>query len=303
MIINKPAAQGVQVMNNTLAIPVGSNTIFAYDKFMWDSRDINCTACKNGMKSMITKRINDKIYNVPVVCTCVPYIESADTDGVSIVVFKGRRERWVKGKRPESYKVDEGIRSKANTAALNTKAMVSGQNEVGGRKFQLAHKPANENTSVSKSEFLSKSIPGAPIRRAPDVPLENMTSSENPKPIFGDVTEKSLPALKKGPQKTLHVMPNGNRVFVDDKTFAKLSGQTLKKSVATTQPETTVVTGKKRGRPAKNSSAVDSVVSVQLTEAQALAKAVGMPLASESPASTGTVEKKKRGRPRKTVAV
>jgi hypothetical protein len=302
MIINKPAAQGIQVMNNTLAIPIGTNTIFAYDKFMWDSRDLNCTACKNGMKSMITKRINDKQYNVPVVCTCVPYIESQDEDGVSIVVFKGRRERWVKGKRPESYKVDEGIRGKANTAALNTKAMVSGQNEVAGRKFQLVRKPTQQETSVSKSEFLSKSIPGAPIRRAPEVPLENMTSNENSTPKFGDVTEKSLPPLKKGPQKTLHVMPNGNRVFVDDKTFAKLSGQPLQKSVTANQPVNTNPTGKKRGRPSKNVSIPPVSKAVQLTEAQALAKAVGMPLAAEAPASTGTVEKKKRGRPRKIVA-
>lgn len=289
MIINKPAAQQSQVLNNTLAIPVGTNTVFAYDKFLWKSRDLNCTSCKNGMKSMIVKRINDKSYNIPVVCTCVPYMESTDDEGVSIVVLKGRRERWVKGKRPENYIVDESVRSQANRAAQNTKAMVSGQNEVRGQKFQIVKNQHSE--IVPKSEFLSKSLPGMTIKRAPEIPTESAVADPNVR--FGDVTKDSLPPETKGPQKTLHTLSSGARVFVDDKTFRKLSGQPLKKSVSDkavpAQP-----TGKKRGRPAKASEPA-----AVLTESAALAAAVGSPKVTVA-ALAAEPEKKKRGRPKKT---
>lgn len=297
MIVNKPVAQQVQVLNNTLAIPVGTGTVFAYSKFLWDKRDLNCSSCKNGMKSMIAKRINDKTYNIPVVCTCVPYTESTDVDGVSVVVYKGRRERWVKGKRPESYILDEAVRGNANKAAVNTKAMVSGQNVIQGKKYQFV-KNTEVMTRVQKSEFLSKSVPGMSIKKAPEIPAEAMDLSKPP--VFGDVTKDSLPPPTKGPQKSLHTLANGSRVFVDDKTFSRLSGQPMSKSVKSKAGSPTTTEQKRRGRPAK----VNSAPVALSNEDAALARAVGTKTAPVVvPTEPISTEKKRRGRPKKVVVI
>ncbi len=299
MITQKPEGGNMQVLNNVLGIPVGSNTTYAYEKFLWKERDLNCNQCKNGMKSMIAKRINDKVYNIPVVCTCVPYTQSLDEDGVSIVVFKGRRERWVGGKRPEVYKHDEAVRSRANTAANNTRdGYERPEAVVTTKKFTFVR----ESNFVPQLESVSKSLPGAKLNKAPEIPFETLSGADVARPVFGDVTAKDLPKGAKLPQKKLQTLPNGTRVLVDEKTFSKLSGQPLAKSIKAkplapapkpkTFPSTVepvvVAPAKKRGRPAKKEAVSVEAGLPTLTQTE-LVGAVGE-------------EKKKRGRPKKVVA-
>lgn len=300
MLNNRPSAtqpQG-QVLNNVLAIPVGTNTIIGYDKFMWDKRDENCVNCKNGMKSMVSKRVNEKTYNVPVVCPCVPYIQSEDADGVQVVVFKGRRERWIKGKRPEIYLSDEKVRAAANQAAVSTKDAFEGDNVIQGKKYQFVR----AGQSAPRAEFLSKAVPGMPITRPGDVPTEFTTRSSIPEnPKYGQVTAKNLEKAVPGAQKHLQTLPNGNRVFVDDATFAKLSGKSVPVVAPITvttsagnpgNPNFTVtISGdpnapKKRGRPKKSQEAPAQPFAQPAVPAQVASTEAG-------------VEKKKRGRPKK----
>jgi hypothetical protein len=257
MITGSPSStqQQGQVITNQLAIPVGTNTVIPYNKFLWDKRDLNCGLCKNGLKSQLSRRINEKTYLVPVVCVCVPYLQSEDSDGVQTVVFKGRRERWIKGKRPEIYLSDEKVRASANKAAVTTKESFEGANVINGKKFQFV-RPQNNAPQVP---FLSKSVPGMSITKPGDVPTEFTTQSSLPEnPHYGDVTEKNLQKAIPGAQKHMQTLPNGNRVFVNDATFAKLSGQPISVTTSSSSPAvvTTVtgdvtgnVSGKKRGRP------------------------------------------------------
>jgi hypothetical protein len=293
MITNRPVVQvQSQAINNKFAIPVGTNSIINYDKFLLDKRDLNCTNCKNGMKSMVGKRINEKTFNVPVMCTCVPYIQSEDSDGVEIVVYKGRRERWINGKRPEIYLSDEKVRTAANTAAKTTKAVFEGSNVINGKKFQFVRPPS----MVPRSEFLSKSAPGMPITRPGEVPMEFTTQSNLPEnPVYGQVTKKNLKKAVPAPQKHLQTLPNGNRVFVDDATFSKLGGQAI---TASSNANTTVVTvGKKsRGRPKKNAVPTSTAI----TEVTVAAGNPGNPVFTVTTATpVTTVVPKKRGRPPK----
>jgi hypothetical protein len=287
-------------LNNQLAIPVGTGTTYSYDKFMWDKRDLNCNQCKNGMKSMVTKRINDKVYNIPVVCTCVPYAQSEDADGVQVVVYKGRRERWVKGKRPEIYISDEQVRGKANEAALNTRDMVTGDNVINNKKYQFTRVNSQSGQPI-RAEFLSKGLPGMPITRPGDVLTEYSTRSSLPdNPTFGDVTKKNLKKGVKPPQKFLHTLPNGTRVLVDDKTFSKLTGtlevkvpQTPAQTSAPMSPQTTETKVKgTRGRPKKTVEVAAPSVSVKVVPAPA-------PVVAQAPAAPA---KKQRGRPKKVKA-
>ena len=292
MLVNNPGSQ-VQVLNNKLAIPVGSGTTYEYDKFMWAKRDLNCGQCKNGMKSMVTKRINEKVYNIPVVCTCVPYIQSEDEDGVQVVVFKGRRERWVGGKRPEIYISDEQVRSKANEAAVNTREQFTGDNVINSKKFQFTRVNGNSGQPI-RSEFLSKAVPGMPITRPGDVPTEYSTRSSLPdNPQFGDVTKKNLKKAERAPQKSLHTLPNGNRVFVDDKTFSKLTGTKAAPAPvaapAAAQAPAPKVKGT-RGRPKK---AVVASVPAPAPVAKAVAPKPVVAQTATAPVKRG------RGRPKK----
>jgi hypothetical protein len=121
MSISFKQANAPQVVANKFAIPVGTSTILSWDRFLWDQRDINCGQCKNGFKSTLPKKVQDKIYQVSVICTCVPYYQLQEADGSGVVVYKGRRERWIKGKRQESDIQAEMIREQAGLEALRHK--------------------------------------------------------------------------------------------------------------------------------------------------------------------------------------
>jgi hypothetical protein len=114
----KPQNQPVTVTTQQVAMPVGTNIILSMDKFMFDKRDVNCNSCRSGYKSTLPKSIDGKMYNVCVICTCVPYLLNADEEKTGIVVYKGRKENWVKGVRPESEIQAELIREGAAANAL-----------------------------------------------------------------------------------------------------------------------------------------------------------------------------------------
>lgn len=102
-------------------MPVGTGVVMAWDKFLWDQRDLNCNACRNGFKSAFPKTIENKVFQVAQVCTCVPYYESRDGEGTGVVVYRGRRERWVAGKRQEIDIQAELIREQQGRDLTNRK--------------------------------------------------------------------------------------------------------------------------------------------------------------------------------------
>src|SRR5882724_753874 len=86
-----------QIIANKFAMPVGTSIVMDMNKFMFNKRDENCIQCRNGFKSTLPKKLDNKIYSVSVICTCVPYYQSKEADGTGVVMFKGRREKWIKG--------------------------------------------------------------------------------------------------------------------------------------------------------------------------------------------------------------
>ncbi len=109
------AVQPPPVVANKIAMPVGTSIIMSMDKFLFDKRDQNCKACRNGYRSTLPKMVGNKVVSVGIICTCVPYCQQVDADGTGIVVYKGRRENWVRGVRPDSEIQDELVREgKAN---------------------------------------------------------------------------------------------------------------------------------------------------------------------------------------------
>jgi hypothetical protein len=109
------------VVANKVAMPVGTSIIMAMDKFMFDKRDLNCTACRNGYRSTLPKMLDGKMYSVSVICTCVPYYQQSDSEGTGVVIYKGRRESWIKGVRPESEIQNEMLREGADKNAFKNK--------------------------------------------------------------------------------------------------------------------------------------------------------------------------------------
>jgi hypothetical protein len=110
------SVQPAPVVASKVAMPVGTSIIMAMDKFIFEKRDENCHDCRNGYRSTLPKVLDGKMYSVSVVCTCVPYYQSLDSEGSGIVIYKGRRENWIKGVRPEAEIQAEMIREgKAKT--------------------------------------------------------------------------------------------------------------------------------------------------------------------------------------------
>lgn len=143
MTANFKPKDAPQIVTNRFAIPVGTSVILDFDKFMFDKRDINCNGCKNGFKSTLPKKMDNKIYNVNIVCTCVPYYQSRDAEGTGVVVYKGRRESWVKGIRPDSEIQAELIREGQIKNALARKNEIednlrANNNVTGNAKYQKA---------------------------------------------------------------------------------------------------------------------------------------------------------------------
>jgi len=138
------------------AIPVGTSNIIDLSKFMLDQRDTACKACKNGYKSMVSKLVGQTYVQVPIICTCVPYVQSQDEKGQLVVVFKGNREFWKTNKRPEVYiQKDIEIRGKITEVESNFAKLKKGStahdNINVGKYVVGVNKPASEMKGTKKS--------------------------------------------------------------------------------------------------------------------------------------------------------
>lgn len=145
------------VVANKVAMPVGTSIIMAMDKFMFDKRDQNCNACRNGYRSTLPKVLDGKMYSVSVVCTCVPYYQQSDAEGTGVVIYKGRRENWIKGVRPESEIQAELLREGADRAAfrnkLNPKAPLANPD---GKNAQANLEKAVQNENKPKQKVMQQ---------------------------------------------------------------------------------------------------------------------------------------------------
>jgi hypothetical protein len=142
------------------AIPVGTGVMLEFSKFMLELRDNSCTACRTGYKSVATKVIQTKSYQVPVMCVCVPYIASEDKDGNLVVVYKGFRELWPSRKRPEQYIQNDIQRKLELERAKQNMANARGQSRahdgVTPNKYTLGVIPASERQALGAE--LAKSL-------------------------------------------------------------------------------------------------------------------------------------------------
>ena len=112
------------------AIPVGTSELKELSKFLFDLRDNSCTQCKTGYKSVLPKFIGGKVHQIPVVCTCIPYIVGEDKDSNLVVVYKGARELWPNKKRPEQYIQNDLVRKAEFERAKNGMKEARGQSRA-----------------------------------------------------------------------------------------------------------------------------------------------------------------------------
>ncbi|VVB50682.1 Uncharacterised protein [uncultured archaeon] len=110
------------------AMPVGTSSLIELSRFIFEERDTTCMKCKSGYKSVAPKSINGVVYQVPLICPCVPYVASQDKDGNFVMVYKGVRELWPGKKRPEQYiqndmqRTVEFDRAKKNLSEVRSQA-------------------------------------------------------------------------------------------------------------------------------------------------------------------------------------
>jgi hypothetical protein len=154
-------AQPAPVVANKVAMPVGTSIILSMDKFLFEKRDSNCRDCRNGYRSTLPKMLDGKMYSVSVICTCVPYYQNTDAEGSGVVSYKGRRENWVKGVRPEAEIQAELIREgKANadfSQKINPKAPLQNKD---GKNTKANLEKALQNDAKPAQKFMQQDQQG-----------------------------------------------------------------------------------------------------------------------------------------------
>lgn len=149
------------VVASKVAMPVGTSIILAMDKFMFDKRDQNCKSCRNGYRSTLPKMLDGKMYSVSVICTCVPYYQSSDADGTGVVIYKGRRENWTKGVRPEaeiqSELIREGDAQSAFKQKMNPKSTPQNTN---GKNSEANQEKAAQNAAKPAQKVMQQDKQG-----------------------------------------------------------------------------------------------------------------------------------------------
>jgi hypothetical protein len=170
-----------EVEERKYAIPVGTSNLIEFSKFLVDLRDPNCDKCRTGYKSVIPKFVGGKVHQIPVMCTCVPYIASMDKDGNMTVVFKGLRELWPGKKRPEQYVQNDMIRkAEFDRAKENLKSAHDGaraHNNVQSGKYTLGPLSPAERSELGK-DLVKSLVPKfdgkdpADLDKAPSTPAQ-----------------------------------------------------------------------------------------------------------------------------------
>lgn len=180
-------AQLVPPQEEKYAIPVGTGDLIEFSKFLIGQRDEACHSCKNGYKSIISKSIGTKVFQVPVICTCVPYVQSQDKDNNLVVVYKGVRELWPSAKRPEVYIQNDLVRKaefeSAKEKIQNARHTAKAHDGVKSGKYTLGVLSASERKELGND--LVKSL--APKFDADKAPAE---SNETTKFLDKEVIRK-----------------------------------------------------------------------------------------------------------------
>lgn len=205
---NKPAGSKppVNSVENKYAIPVGTGNIIELDKFLFDERDKSCNKCKNGYKSAAQKTIGTQIYTIPIICICVPYVQSEDKDGNRVVSFKGFREMWPDGERPEAYIQKE----------LQTKNVA----DVMKRKINKVRNSNTAHDNVQKGKYvIGKKLVTSKSAQELEKAVETSRPANGVKPIKKDEFDKFFEGNKR---KAAFRNKEGNIVVVDNATAMKM---------------------------------------------------------------------------------
>lgn len=188
------------------AIPVGTGNVIEFDKFLFDHRDKSCNKCKNGYKSVVPKTIGTKVFSIPIICICVPYIQSEDKEGNMVVNFKGFRELWPDGDRPEAY-IQKEIKTKAVTDTVKAKI-----NKV--RNSNTAH------NNVQKGKYvIGKQLVTSKNAQELEKHVDTARPASSVKPIKKDEFDKFFENNKR---KAAFRNREGNIVVVDEATAQKM---------------------------------------------------------------------------------
>jgi hypothetical protein len=290
--------QPAQLIQNKYAMPVGTNSLIDANKFIWDKRDENCSLCKHGLKSTLPKFVEGKTYSVNVICTCVPYYQSKEANGTGVVMYKGRREMWKKGIRPESVITEERIREQQTRAAYTrqeqTKARLNVNNRVSNNKYEIApataeelkeagvtaaeltpkfsQEIAKENIGIQKSLQNSVRAEQKVMQRDKQGHLVFLPLSMAARIGAQPVTPAATPVVAKKAESSLPLSPDPNPVALTtplSNTVTPIVAKSVKPIVATTVPVAQVPKGqepvtpglvKRRGRPAGSKNKATKVV-------------------------------------------
>ncbi len=193
------------VVLNKWAIPAGQpGNLIEFSKFLLTKRDTSCTQCRNrGVKSILMKLVDGKNYSVPIMCICVPIVMGEAANGSLIVSYKGYREEWPNGERPESLVHADLIKANAGDPIGEKRARV------------MDDARAHDNNNSTSGKF---SI--GPITPMEAAELGAMVVNDL-KPKF-DSTGNEIPAPPKKVVKTRVAMPGGGYIFTDQETADKI---------------------------------------------------------------------------------
>jgi len=188
------------------AIPVGTGSVIEFDKFLFDHRDKSCKNCKNGLKSAVQKMIGTQTFTIPIICTCVPYIQSEDKDGNKVVNYKGFRELWTDGERPEAY-----IQKEIQVKALSDTAK---------GKLKRVRNSNTAHDGVQKGKYVvGKQLITTKNAKELEKSMDSARPANSVKPIQKDEFDKFFEGNKR---KAAFRNKEGNIVVVDSATAQKM---------------------------------------------------------------------------------
>jgi hypothetical protein len=227
-----------QVPAAKYAMPVGTGNLVEFSRFMLDLRDASCPHCRTGFKSITPKFIEGKVYQIPIMCTCVPYIANIDKDNNLIVVFKGVRELWPGKKRPEQYIQNDLVRrSEFDNAKANlekARGQAKAHDGVKAGKYVLGPITASERAELGAE--VSKSL------------IPKFESAEGAKPTTKTEPQKFLDKVTR---KVAMRNSEGHLIVVDNDTALHM----MEKSLATPERPESPEAPKLPSAPPKASAA------------------------------------------------
>ncbi len=194
------------------AIPVGTGNVVEIAKFIFEQRDKTCNKCKNGYKSIVPKTIGTKIYNIPVICVCVPYIQSQDAEGNLVVLYKGFRETWPGKVRPELYTQKE----------ISLKSAISKVKD----KFDNRRKLSGAHPNIKVGQYVVGNKMVAP-KENKSVLEKSLEAQARPAASVKKIQKDEFTTILEGKQKASFRNKEGNIVVLDIPTAKRMMAQGL----------------------------------------------------------------------------